>query len=465
MFASNILALQAAGCNVITDDLIYPNEPLFSVGRVGQAVEQVFNQGVVYTTSAGNFGNEGFEAPWTPVNATVDTVNGTFQDFGGGSPLQPFTLVPGNSLDVSFFWDAAYLENGSPLPNFQVPNNLTAYVVDTATGKIVGTFNANGMNTDEAFQNLIYTNNTNDSTFAFAFQLSNGPAPQAIGWVQNDNGVNNPLNALGEVGPVSRGHEIDPDTLTMGAVPWFNPGQPENFSAVNGNMPLFSDANGNRFAQPLIVQKPDLVAPDRVHTSFFSDQFLDANGNPTFPGTSAAAPHAAAAAALLMQEAPGVDPFTIDQHLRDTALDLLTPGFDASTGFGLIQLSPLNIPADRFDPNQTSDIAADLGSIGSVPLVENNLTIGNLPNGLPNYDWYKFSAANDGAVTVVMNNARLELHLFALDSNGDLNPISNGSFVSAGTEVYVEVKGAPLGYGPKGEKFTQGFYDLTLSVV
>jgi hypothetical protein len=58
-FAANILALNAAGCNVITDDLTYLDSPMFSPGRVGQAVEKVFNNGAVYTTAAGNFGDEG----------------------------------------------------------------------------------------------------------------------------------------------------------------------------------------------------------------------------------------------------------------------------------------------------------------------------------------------------------------------------------------------------------------------
>ena len=56
-FASNILALQTAGCNIIVDDVFYFDEPVFQDGIVAQAVTTVTGLGVNYFSSAGNEGN------------------------------------------------------------------------------------------------------------------------------------------------------------------------------------------------------------------------------------------------------------------------------------------------------------------------------------------------------------------------------------------------------------------------
>ena len=88
------------------------------------------------------------------------------------------------------------------------------------------------------------------------------------------------------------------------------------------------------------------MAPDGVSTTFFgfihsfsgSVVQCDSGGvYPLFLGTSAAAPHAAAVAALLRQAAPTATPDQIYASLRNTASDMKTPGFDYSSGYGFIQ--------------------------------------------------------------------------------------------------------------------------------
>src|SRR5207245_10284937 len=56
-FAQNILDLRAAGCNIIVDDLEYPNESPFQDAVVAQAVNTVTAAGTLYFSSAGNSGN------------------------------------------------------------------------------------------------------------------------------------------------------------------------------------------------------------------------------------------------------------------------------------------------------------------------------------------------------------------------------------------------------------------------
>src|SRR4029077_2124879 len=66
-FVNNIKALRTqAGCDVIVDDALYPDEPVFSDGLVADAVNTVVNsktlpgKPVIYISSAGNDGNNGY---------------------------------------------------------------------------------------------------------------------------------------------------------------------------------------------------------------------------------------------------------------------------------------------------------------------------------------------------------------------------------------------------------------------
>ena len=135
----------------------------------------------------------------------------------------------------------------------------------------------------------------------------------------------------------------------------------ESFSSSGGTPSLF-DLAGNRLVTPdLRVHKPEIVAPDGVDTTFFGSD-IDGNGFPNFFGTSAAAPHAAGVAALLLQARPNLMPAKIYRSLESSAIDMGTPGFDNDSGFGLIQadaalaaaLEPT--PVD-FDGDGRSDIS------------------------------------------------------------------------------------------------------------
>ena len=80
-------------------------------------------------------------------------------------------------------------------------------------------------------------------------------------------------------------------------------------------------------------------------------------------GTSMAAPHVSAAAALLLDANPGLTVQQVGDCLRDTALDLGTPGYDKKYGHGLIQAraaldacsdaTPAPTPTHTFTPTVT----------------------------------------------------------------------------------------------------------------
>ncbi len=116
-----------------------------------------------------------------------------------------------------------------------------------------------------------------------------------------------------------------------------NPPVLESFSSAGPTRILF-DTDGARLATPIIRQKPEIVAPDGGNTTFFSSATsVDADFFPNFFGTSAAAPHAAGVAALLLEQRRTLAPFSIYSVLQGTAINMGPAGFDFDSGFGLIQ--------------------------------------------------------------------------------------------------------------------------------
>jgi len=171
----------------------------------------------------------------------------------------------------------------------------------------------------------------------------------------------------------------------------------EPFSAKGGDIPIFFDGRGQPLPGGLVTRfKPELSGPDGVNTTFFGlDSPLDSDTFPNFFGTSAAAPHAAAVAALLRNAVPSISPSKITSTLRATARDIEMPGRDELSGDGLIDAyaaldallseptptaTPIPTPGDcNGDGHVTIDelivavrIALDAAPIASCPGVDRN---------------------------------------------------------------------------------------------
>lgn len=130
----------------------------------------------------------------------------------------------------------------------------------------------------------------------------------------------------------------------------------------------------------------------------------DINGSyRTASGTSMAAPHVSAAAALLLEKYPGLSPADINGILQASASDIEEPGWDIYTGSGLLNLerafkisghSDLEIkyPAQDavFNKNETEEIS--LAANIATPLFESwQVFIGT---GSTPEDWYEVSEEN-----------------------------------------------------------------------
>ncbi|MCA9056761.1 MAG: S8 family serine peptidase, partial [Planctomycetaceae bacterium] len=132
------------------------------------------------------------------------------------------------------------------------------------------------------------------------------------------------------------GHANATQATTLGAVRY------ANTPAFGGTLTAegFSSLGGTPIIGDTLRHKPDLMAPNGVNTSVsFGALDSEMDGIPNFFGTSAAAPHAAGVAALLFeaQSSFGINPpINIRQLLNATAIDMNSPGFDFTSGYGFI---------------------------------------------------------------------------------------------------------------------------------
>jgi hypothetical protein len=112
-FAAGILALAAAGCKVICDDVTYYDEPFYQTDAVANAIATVEGEGVTYVTCAGNQAAAAYQSAWTPIASTTfdgQTLTDT-ENFGGATPaVQTLTLGTGagSSLPIILQWNQPY---------------------------------------------------------------------------------------------------------------------------------------------------------------------------------------------------------------------------------------------------------------------------------------------------------------------------------------------------------------------
>jgi len=202
-----------------------------------------------------------------------------------------------------------------------------------------------------------YFNNTNNPTFYLLIVKYAGPDASRLKYLLFNDALfyltTNPIPGI--LSPALVGHAKADGAIATAAAfylqtPAYGVDTPvvEGFSSVGG-VANYYDIAGNRIA-PLIRKKPDITAPDGANTSFFDpfgngDISQDADSLPNFFGTSAAAPHAAGVAALMIdaQKLHTLKPAQIKGLLSTHAVDMDDPytdgfdkGFDFATGAGFI---------------------------------------------------------------------------------------------------------------------------------
>lgn len=338
--------LQSAGSDIIVDDIVFLAEPMFQDGVIAQAADDVAANGVGYFSSAGNQGRRSYESTFNAgQQLNIGGVLETAHEFNPATNdiFQSVTVPIGGLFRLSFQWDAAFASAGGS----GADSNLNVYLVVNGN-TIIAQGRANNIGGD-AVEIPIFANNTANTQFDILITSAGAPAPGTIKYVDFGSGVT--FNEYLTNSSTLFGHANADGAIAVGAASFLatpefgtNPPVVENFSAIGGT-PILFDGAGNRLATPLVRQKTDVVGPNGGNTTFFGGDIAgDADSFPNFFGTSAAAPHVAALAALMLETNPGLSTDQISTILANTAIDMDNPfvagfqtGFDFATGEGLIE--------------------------------------------------------------------------------------------------------------------------------
>ena len=319
--------------DVIVDDVIYFSEPMFQDGIIAQAVDHVAGAGVSYFSSAGNYGRDSYEAEFR-VGAPGPT--GTLHDFdpGPGIDTCQAITIPSGTTFFSFQWTEPFFSAGGVGSASDLDIRLFFAGCSTFTG--LGGVEANvGNDPVEVFG---VANSGGSITLGLQITHSAGPFPRRLKYVAFSSSAFS-INEFDTASGTIFGHANAAGAEAVGVAyygftPEFGVSPPvlEWFSSA-GSSPIYFDASGVSLPTPAVRAKPGIVAPDGVSSTFPG----------LFFGTSAAAPHAAGVAALILEAAGSLPPGDVYAALESTAIDMDDPatggfdaGFDYGTGFGLI---------------------------------------------------------------------------------------------------------------------------------
>ena len=307
--------LVAQGVMVIADDIVFLNVGSYDgTSVVSQEAAAAVASGTSYFTAVGNDAQRHYRGLFT------DTDGDTFHEFdvslglpmvdNGGETLN-VTVQPGETIRIFLQWDDPFGASA---------NDYDLCVHDPADLPSSPSPVPCSMNPQTGSQN---------PTELLAITRS-APTPGTLGVRINKVGMAAPrvfdLFIIGGVmnefvvpeGSVPNKSDAGGGVISVGAVDWLTPHAVEFFSSRG-------PTRDGRL-------KPEIVAPDGVSTSV--------PGLSPFFGTSAAAPHAAGVAALLLSQNPGLTPSQLADQLMGTATDLGPPGPDTLAGFGRVDAFP-----------------------------------------------------------------------------------------------------------------------------
>jgi subtilisin family serine protease len=199
--------------------------------------------------------------------------------------------------------------------------------------------------------------NTAAEQLNFEVGLVNGTPPGRVILSVEDDGAGSTIDSFATHSASLQGHPGAAGAVAVGAAFFaqtprcgVSPAVLEFYSS-QGGAPILFDTAGSPLATPVLRQKPDVVGPDGINTTFFGFTLASAGMSdlstvtacqndahyPNFFGTSAATPHVASIAALMRQANSALTPTQIYTALRSSAAPMSGNTPNVNSGYGFVQ--------------------------------------------------------------------------------------------------------------------------------
>ena len=462
----------AADTDVVVDDIGFFTPPYDGTSAVSintaSALNRSSNPVRGYLTAVGNYARMHYQGQY--VDSGTD---GTpFVGLPGDLHLYQPTAATADVLGLGArVFDVIYLNSGANAiveltwndPWGASSNDYDLFLVQDSTGIVVKWSVDTQTGTQDPVEGMFYINNTGNADY-FDIYIQNflnqafprtlnmfirgsgcaGPGPTTFVPSGENHNYNTPS---GSVPAESDAGGSPVSVISVGAGNWMTPDTIENFSS-NG------PTNDGRM-------KPDVMAIDGVSVTGAGGFGNSPPGTfpQTFFGTSAASPHGAGVAALLLQAAPclragaagGLSPVNARTNLRNlvlnNAVDLGAAGPDNVFGYGRIDaLAAANhtIPAANAGPNQA--VSGTSASGASVTL---NGSSSSDPIGCPLTFSWTGSCGNASAVNPTVTCP------FGTN-NETLTVTNNGVTLSQAASVQITVSNFTVGSSPSSVTVSRG---------
>lgn len=303
-------------------------------GTVADIANNARDNGILWVNAAGNEASDGH---WQ--GAFVDSDGDGYLDVGSGTDY-----LDGDSIDEG---NRIYLASGDTVNIYMTWDDWSAsnqdydlYLYDSS-GTMVASSTGNQSGTQQPVEELSYTA-TSAGYYEIAIYDYSAPThPQIEFFAFTDNSAalnleyHHPESTI--VAPANSAK-----VLTAGAIRRSNwtTGPQEYFSSQG-------PSNASKYAAS--ITKPDICGPDGTSSYTYG----------TFYGTSAATPHVAGAAALLLSEDPTLTADQLQAKLENDAIDMGAAGKDNLYGSGRLNLQLETGTSAVFRVDKTGNVYAD----------------------------------------------------------------------------------------------------------
>jgi len=329
------------GCDVIVDDLSIFSEPMFEDGPVAQAVQSAVNSGVTYVKAAGNWAQRHYQVQFQPTVDHFHFFDATIMDGATPRPvpdLLPFLVPPEGSFGGYLQWSDQWGNSGNDfsleLYEWLGGNNWTQdpiWVSDDLQ-------NGNG----DPFERMSLRNLSaywRRLGWRVVWQGGQTHNREIELYTTGSSIMEDPSTIMEE--DSYPGHNMCLEAIAVGAINAGDAGH-DDIEPFNSRGPstIYTD-----FANQLSATRHpmDIAGIDGVNTlAGTNDDWFGPN---PFLGTSAAAPHIAGIAALLLEIDPNLTPAGVQDLIASNAVDLGDAGYDDVFGHGRADAEAIISPA------------------------------------------------------------------------------------------------------------------------